>query len=105
MTATGRAASPSTDLDEGTYAFQVRATAGGEPGVAARRVFVIDRTAPDVTITSPADGSALVPGRGRIDMVADELGASFTCALDGGDAAACEPGAGAAAACARRAHR
>ena len=80
------------DLDEGTYSFQVRASTGWEPGVAARRVFVIDRTAPTVTVTSPGDGSSLGRGRGRIDMVADELGASFTCALDGGDAAACEPG-------------
>jgi hypothetical protein len=80
------------DLDEDTYSFQVRASLGGEPGVAARRVFVIDRTAPRVTVTGPADGSALVRGKGRVDMVADELDVAYTCAFDGGAAATCDPG-------------
>jgi hypothetical protein len=79
-------------LDEGTHAFEVRAVTPAGPGVAVRRVFVIDRTAPSVRLLAPADGAAVVRGKGRVEMVADEAFVAYTCSIDGGAPVACEPG-------------
>ena len=79
-------------LDEGTHAFEIRATTKAGTGEVARRVFVIDRTAPTATIVAPAAGAALLRGTGKLEMVADEPLATFTCSLDGAAATECDPG-------------
>jgi hypothetical protein len=80
------------DLAPGTHVFEVRGTNVAGEGNAARRVFVIDATAPRVTVTAPADGGAVVRGSGRIEMTADELYVSYECAIDDAAPVPCEPG-------------
>ena len=77
-------------LDEGSHEFEVRAVTDAGPGLSARRVFVIDRTAPAVVVTSP--GATVQRGTGRIDLVATETAVRFACAIDGAAASPCEPG-------------
>ena len=79
-------------LEEGTHVFEIRATTKAGTGDIARRVFVIDRTAPSVTITAPAAGAAVLRGTGRIDMVASEPLVTFSCSIDGAPATECDPG-------------
>ena len=77
-------------LDEGWREFEVRALTDAGPGLSARRVFVLDRTAPAVVVASP--GATVQRGTGRIDLVATENAVRFTCAIDGATPSPCEPG-------------
>jgi len=79
-------------LPPGVHVFEVRAITDLGPGVPARRVFVIDQTAPAVTVTAPAEDAIVLRGAGWIEMTADELNVAYECAIDGGPAAPCEPG-------------
>jgi hypothetical protein len=79
-------------LAPGRHTFEVRAVTDLGPGVAARRVFVIDRTAPTVTVTAPLADGTVPRGGGRIDMAADETLVVYECAIDDAAPAPCEPG-------------
>ncbi len=78
------------DLPEGPHSFEVRATEAAGSGKAARRVFVLDRTAPTVTVTEPAPLAEA--GTARVLATADEAPVEFSCAFDGGEPQPCEPG-------------
>lgn len=95
-TATGayvRAAQP--ELAEGVHTFSVRAANVPVPvdadfGPAATSAFAIDRTAPSVTIDAPSSHTA--PGGAlRLYFSADSAGVDFTCQLDDGAPAPCDP--------------
>lgn len=49
-----------TELGDGSHTFKVAATAGdSDRGAADTRTFVLDRTAPTITVTGPAEGATL----------------------------------------------
>jgi hypothetical protein len=80
--------SPATALAPGTHEFTVQAAAGTDaPGPKTTWAFVIDLTAPDVSIDDPA--ATAVGGSIRLRFSSSEPNVSFECALDGGELAPC----------------
>jgi hypothetical protein len=76
-------------LAEGAHTVSVRAWSDLGEGQTVRHVFVVDRTAPTVTIDN--DRTAQVVG-GSLDLrfTASEGGVSYSCSLDGGAFEACD---------------
>jgi len=78
------------NLAEGTRTLLVRAydAVGNESTVVAGRTFTVDVTAPDTSITAgpPESTVTTVPS---FDFTAGEAGATYECAIDTGDFAAC----------------
>jgi hypothetical protein len=79
-------------LEPGAHVFEVRAVNIAGEGIAARRVFVVDGTAPKVTVSSPAQAGKVIRGTGRIEMTADEFYVGYECAIDDAAPVPCEPG-------------
>jgi hypothetical protein len=79
-------------LEEGIHTFSVHATdAAGNVGPEATWTWTVDTTPPTTTITSgPPDVTP--DSSATFEFSADEPGASFTCTLDGGVGASCDPG-------------
>lgn len=78
-----------TGLGEGTHTFGVRAVDElGNVGDAATRIWTVDVTAPDTTISSTPP--SLTNARdASFTFAADEAGVMFDCRLDGGALATC----------------
>jgi hypothetical protein len=76
-------------LAEGAHTIAIRANSDLGEGQTVRHVFVVDRTAPQVTIDN--DRSAAVVG-GSLDLnfTASEGGVSYSCSLDGGAFEPCD---------------
>lgn len=74
------------DLSDGAHSFEVRAV-DPDPAVgtggAARRVFVVDTRAPRAWIDPPASDEVVLGRHVTLDLLADEAGVDFSCALDG----------------------
>ena len=94
--ATGAYTQPTADeLAEGVHTFTVRAANEPAPtttdwGPTVTYAFRVDRTAPTVTIDAPSSHTA--PGaKLRLFFSADEPGVGFTCQVDDGAPAPCDP--------------
>jgi peptidoglycan/xylan/chitin deacetylase (PgdA/CDA1 family) len=80
---------PSSALTLGAHSFDVRAkdAAGNEEATMASRSFVVvDKTGPQITISSTSEAADPTP---TFTFAADEAIAAFECRLDGGSWAAC----------------
>ncbi|MGH2905162.1 MAG: adventurous gliding motility protein AgmC [Solirubrobacterales bacterium] len=77
-------------LTDGSHSVAVRATdQGGNQGTTSRS-FVVDTTAPSVTIDSPADGAYVSDDTPTVTFtVTDDNPGTTECAVDGGAFAAC----------------
>lgn len=75
-----------TDLADGTYRFEVRATdaAGNTDPTPAYRGFAVDTTAPETSITSgPTAGSFLLSSSALLQLGSTEPGGTYSCSLNG----------------------
>ena len=82
-------------LSEGVHAFDVRAldpAPGSTPGHTVRRTFIVDLTAPSVTIDSRLDGEQRPGVAIPLEFSAGENGVAFSCSLDGAAPEPCSPG-------------
>ena len=81
---------PPADLDDGEHVFAVRSVdaVGNADLTPATIRITIDATAPESTITSPADNAVLNTTTPTFSF-SSESGATFECAVDAGDFAAC----------------
>lgn len=78
-----------TDLQEGSWLFRVRARdTAGNIGASAQSGWVVDRTAPSVTL-APSVAAITSATVLELAMTCSEAGCSYECALDGGEWTAC----------------
>ena len=78
---------------EGVRTLTVTATdpPSGATSEPLRRTVVVDRTAPVVTMDSPAAGARVPAGAVPVRFSADDATTAFTCSVDGGPSAPCDP--------------
>ncbi len=82
-------------LTEGVHAFDVHAidaAPGSTPGRSLRRTFIVDLTAPSVSIDSRLDGEHRPGVPIAVEFSAGEHGVAFTCSLDGAAPEPCSSG-------------
>jgi glucose/arabinose dehydrogenase/PKD repeat protein len=79
-----------TGLSDRSHTFKVRATdrAGNRDSTPAERVWTVDRTAPNTTITSGPSGTVSSTSA-TFSFASSESGSTFECRLDGGAFVAC----------------
>jgi hypothetical protein len=81
------------DLPDGAYRFQVRATEDDVAGLPAAWRFMLDRTAPNVTVLRPDDDDFVEGGPApRISFRVDEPGVRYRCSIDDAPFQECESG-------------
>jgi hypothetical protein len=81
-----------TGLTDGSHTFMVRATngVGNTDSSPASRIWTVDTTAPNTTITSgPAAGSSTNSTTTTFGFTSSETGSTFECKLDTGDWESC----------------
>jgi hypothetical protein len=88
---TGSGEQSYTDVPEGDHRFSVRAKDGATGPYATVR-FTLDRTAPKVVATQPANEYLEGLMSPRIRFTAGEAGIAYTCSLDGGPFKTCYSG-------------
>ena len=81
------------DVAEGLHTFSVQAVDPDDPsraGEPLRRTFIVDRTAPVVTIDNSSSDATIETTALAVRFSADETDVEFTCSLDGATPAACD---------------